>query len=275
MLTGSPTALATLPIDHSVPPADGRRGGASHGQARLDPFLAHKIGAYHERQKDLLNPANSGLSPWIHFGHLGTWEVLQAVFDAEAWTPARLGKVTGSRNGWWGLSEGAEGFLDELITWRELGQVYAYHRPDGGRFGDLQDWARATLSEHASDPRPAVYSLEEFAAGKTHDSLWNACQAQLRTEGIIHNYLRMYWAKKILHWSATPQQAHTTLFELNNRFALDGRDPSSTMNLMWTLGLFDRGWGPERPIFGKVRFMARTGVERKFTVGPYLARYAG
>lgn len=275
VLTGTPGALASLPIDHTVPPAVDRPGGASQAARRLTPFLRDRMGAYHERQKDLLRPANSGLSPWIHFGHLGTWEVLQAVFEAEAWTPSRLGKVTGSRSGWWGLSDGAEGFLDELITWRELGQVWAYHRPDGDQFGVLQDWAQATLADHAGDPRPAVYTQEEFAAAETHDALWNACQVQLRTEGVIHNYLRMYWAKKVLHWSATPRQAHATLFELNNRYALDGRDPSSTMNLMWTFGLFDRGWGPERPIFGKVRFMARSGVERKFTVAPYVARYAG
>lgn len=275
LLAAAPQALAALPIDHTVGPVASRPGGASHAHERLGPFIETRLGVYHERHRDPLDHANSGLSPWIHFGQLGTWDVLQAVLDAEGWTPDKLGKVTGSRNGWWGLSEGAEGFLDELITWRELGQVWCWHRPDGDRFGVLQDWAQETLSVHAGDERPYTYSLAEFQEARTHDALWNACQRQLLAEGIIHNYLRMYWAKKILHWSATPQQAHATLFELNNRFALDGRDPSSTMNLMWTLGLFDRGWGPERPIFGKVRYMTRSGVERKYKVGRYVMRYAG
>jgi deoxyribodipyrimidine photo-lyase len=231
------------------------------------------MGAYHERQRDLLRPANSGLSPWIHFGHLGTWEVLQAVFDAEGWTPAALGKVTGSRNGWWGLSAGAEGFLDELITWRELGQVWSYHCPEGDRYDVLQDWAQATLAEHAGDPRPAVYGLEEFAAARTHDTLWNACQVQLRTEGVIHNYLRMYWAKKILEWTESTEQALEFGIALNDKYSLDGRCPNGFVGVAWSvMGIHDRAWGPVRPVFGKVRYMNDAGCKRKFDVPGYIAR---
>lgn len=273
LLSGAPGALDALDIDAEVGPVASLPGGAAAAQAALDAFVRGPLPTYHERERDLTRTTSSGLSPYIHFGHISTAEVLVAVLAGEGLTPDTMGELGGSRKGWGRLSEGAMGFLDELITWREAGQVYCARHPEPDAYGALQDWARQTLAEHADDPRPATYPLDAFATAQTHDDLWNACQQQLRAEGTIHNYLRMYWGKKILHWSASPQDAHRILFALNNRFALDGRDPSSTLNLMWTLGLFDRGWGPERPIFGKVRYMNRAGVERKFSTGGYLRRW--
>jgi deoxyribodipyrimidine photo-lyase len=137
----------------------------------------------------------------------------------------------------------------------------------------LPDWAQQTLDEHASDVRPYVYSLEEFENAQTHDPLWNAAQRQLVREGRIHNYLRMLWGKKILHWTETPRHALKVMIELNNKYALDGRDPNSYSGIMWVLGRYDRAWGPERPIFGKIRYMTSESTQSKFHVKQYIRKY--
>jgi deoxyribodipyrimidine photo-lyase len=137
----------------------------------------------------------------------------------------------------------------------------------------LPEWARNTLEVHSADRRPHRYDLDQLAAGETHDALWNAAQRQLREEGIIQNYLRMLWGKKILEWTGGAEEAAEVMVELNNRYALDGRDPNSYSGIFWCLGRYDRPWGPERPIFGKVRYMSSANTARKFAVRQYLARY--
>ena len=197
-----------------------------------------------------------------------------AVAARERWTPDRLaGRPTGAREGWWGMSPAAEKFLDEAITWREVGYNMAAHREDFERYESLPEWAQATLGKHASDPRPHLYSHDQFEAGDTHDELWNAAQGQLRQDGRIHNYLRMLWGKKVLEWSASPREALDILIDLNNKYALDGRDPNSYTGIFWTLGRYDRPWPPERPIFGVVRYMSSDSTRRKFKVDGYVARY--
>ena len=171
------------------------------------------------------------------------------------------------------MSENAEAFLDQFVTWRELGYNMAWQRDDYGRYESLPDWARKSLAEHADDDRPTVYTKEELAAGATHDELWNAAQGQLVREGVIHNYLRMLWGKKIFEWSPSPQDALEVMIELNNKYALDGRDPNSYSGIFWCLGRYDRPWGPERPVFGTVRYMSSRNTARKLRVGPYLDRH--
>ena len=133
-------------------------------------------------------------------------------------------------------------------------------------------WARDTMEEHAADPRDPLYTYEEFRDARTHDELWNAAQRELRSDGVIHNYLRMLWGKKILEWSAHPREALRIMVDLNNRYALDGRDPNSYSGIFWVLGRFDRGW-PERPIFGKIRSMTSASTRRKVRLDGYLARW--
>lgn len=250
-------------------------GGAVAGTARLDTFLADKLGRYPVDRNLPLNGAASGLSPYLHFGHVGTHQIMARVFDAEGFTPWDTPpKATGSRAGWWGLSEAAESFIDELITWRELGFNRCHNDPAGyDKYETLPDWARTTLAEHAQDPRPHVYTLAEFEAAQTHDPVWNAAQRQLLEEGVIHNYLRMLWGKKILHWTPDPRVALDVMLELNNRYAIDGRDPNSYSGIFWTLGRFDRAWGPERPVFGKIRYMTSQSTQRKLKLADYLKRY--
>ncbi|MBN8525452.1 MAG: deoxyribodipyrimidine photolyase, partial [Planctomycetes bacterium] len=212
--------------------------------------------------------------PWLHLGHISVHEVVQAVWDAHGWTPERLGTVArGAKDGWWGLPPAAEAFLDEIVTWRELGHHYCFHRPDHADFATLPAWALKTLDEHRGDRRQHLYTREQFERGETHDELWNAAQRQLREEGIIHNYLRMLWGKKVIEWSATPEEAWATLDHLNNRWAVDGCNPNSWSGIAWCFGRFDRPWAPTRPIFGSIRWMSSDNTRRKMDVKPYLARW--
>jgi len=164
--------------------------------------------------------------------------------------------------------------LDELITWREIGYNMCWQRDDYDQYDSLPNWAKQTLAEHADDERPELYDLDDFERARTHDPLWNAAQIQLVREGRIHNYLRMLWGKKILEWSASPQDALAIMIELNNKYALDGRNPNSYSGIFWVLGRYDRAWGPERPIFGKIRYMSSDSTARKVRVGNYLKQYA-
>jgi deoxyribodipyrimidine photo-lyase len=172
------------------------------------------------------------------------------------------------------MSTASESFLDELITWRELGYNMCWQRAEYDRYESLPEWSQRTLAEHSRDPRQHVYSLEEFESSRTHDPLWNAAQMQLIGEGRIHNYLRMLWGKKILEWSASPQEALNTMIHLNNKYALDGRNPNSYSGVFWVLGRYDRAWGPERPIFGKVRYMSSENTARKTKVKQYIQRFS-
>lgn len=254
---------------------DELRGGSLAARTRLASFLRLRLEDYSEKRNEPGEDGASGLSPYLHFGHISAHEVFREIAKAERWTPSRIAvRATGKRAGWWGMSTAAEAFLDQLITWRELGFNFCHHRKDYERFESLPAWARRTLEEHAGDPRRPRYTLEELAGARTHDSLWNAAQTQLVSEGRIHNYLRMLWGKKILEWTRSPREALRVMIELNNRHALDGRDPNSYSGIFWCLGRYDHPWGPERPIFGTVRNMSSANTARKFEVKAYVHRYA-
>ena len=264
--------VADLPIDHSVG-ATPLVGGEQAAQARLAEFVISGLLRYDERNQPDAQ-AESGLSPFLHFGQLSVHDVFLAVTQAEDWSPTELSpSARGGRGGWWGLSEQAEGFLDQVVTWRDIGYRAAYRDSAYDQYDALPEWARRTLEEHATDPRDYVYSLDEFASAETHDEVWNAAQRQLVETGTIHNYLRMLWGKKILEWTQHPRVAHDVMFELNNRYALDGRDPNSVSGIHWVLGRFDRAWGPERDIFGKVRYMTSQSALRKLRLKRYLSMY--
>lgn len=274
LLGASPEALAALPCDHAIGPAAMAGGGAA-AQAALTRFVERSLPRYADGRNEPDDEVSSGLSPYLHFGHLSAAEVFAAIARREDWSPGNLtGSVTGSKEGWWGMSPAAEGFLDQLVTWRELGYNFCARRADYDRYESLPDWAQATLADHARDRRPHLYTHEEFASATTHDPLWNAAQTQLVREGRMHNYLRMLWAKKILEWSPTPREALATMIDLNNRYAVDGRNPNSYSGIFWTLGRFDRPWAPERPIFGRIRYMSSENTARKLHIKNYLRRYA-
>ncbi len=266
-------ALARLPIDHSVGPA-AVRGGEMAAVRVLRRFVRDRLEHYAAERNEPEKDGTSGLSPYLHFGHVSSHQVFTEIMKREGWGPPDLdAAATGKRSGWWGVSESAEGFLDQLVTWRELGFNFCWQRDDYDDYDSLPDWARKTLAEHLRDPRPHVYSATELEQARTHDPLWNAAQTQLVSEGRMHNYLRMLWGKKILEWSGTPRKALDVMIELNNKYGVDGRDPNSYSGIFWVLGRYDRAWGPERPIFGKIRYMSSANTARKLRVRDYIDRH--
>jgi len=274
LLAAGAAALARLPIDHQVDRVV-TLGGTSVARKTLKRFVKRKLSSYPEDRNHPDADGTSGLSPYLHFGHISVHEIFRELARAEGWSPAKLGdKATGKREGWWGMSEAAEAFLDELVTWRELGLNMCCHAENYDEYDSLPDWAKATLAEHAKDPRQYVYSLEEFEQGGTHDELWNAAQMQLVREGRMHNYMRMLWGKKVFEWSPSARDALDVMIELNNKYALDGQDPNSYSGIFWILGRYDRPWGPERPIFGKVRYMSSDNTARKLHLDQYVRTYA-
>lgn len=265
--------LGGLPIDHRVQPVP-YSGSAAAAKSVWRDFLERKLDVYPEARNHPDDDGSSGLSPWLHFGRISVHEIFADLAAREGWSLQRLGRAGGGRHGYWGMSEAAEAFLDELVVWRELGlNLCALRTGEADRYDSLPPWARATLEEHASDPREAIYTLRELEEARTHDPLWNAAQRQLLREGRIHNYLRMLWGKKILEWSPSPREALARLIELNDKWAVDGRDPNSLSGIFWVLGRYDRPWGPERPIFGKVRYMTSANTARKLHVRRYLERF--
>jgi len=165
-----------------------------------------------------------------------------------------------------------EAFLEELIVRRELSDNFCFYNQDHDRYEGLPEWSRRTLEKHAKDPREPLYSFKELEAGETEDDLWNAMQKEMVSQGRMHGYLRMYWAKKVLEWSPTPRTAVEWLIKLNDKYELDGRDPNGYVGILWSVGgLHDRPW-KERNIFGTVRYMSRAGLGRKFDVEAYARR---
>ena len=273
LLRAEPTILARLPIDHSVATIDDQ-GGWREAESYLQRFLDQRLPFYLQRSEPEWQ-VSSELSPYLHFGQISTHQIVQQLFELENWSSGNLSpEARGKRSGWWGLSEAAESFLDELITWREIGFNTAWFRPNYDHFDSLPGWARETLAKHRDEPRSHIYALEQFEQAQTHDPLWNAAQNQLLREGRIHNYLRMLWGKKIFEWSPDAETAMQMMLTLNDKYALDGRDPNSISGIFWCLGRYDRPWGPERPVFGKIRYMTSENTARKFSVKKYLQRYA-
>ncbi len=271
-LVETPQWLATLPIDHHVKVSP-LVGGTMAGRTRVKSFVKAKLEHYLDRNQPELDVA-SGLSPYLHFGHTSAHEVFQRTIKQESWNPSLVAeKANGSNSGWWGGSAPFESFMDELITWRELGYNMCWQRSDYDQYESLPAWAQKSLAEHTRDQREHIYSLEEFELSRTHDELWNAAQRQLVREGKMHNYLRMLWGKKILEWTARPEDALEVMIELNNKYALDGRNPNSYSGIFWVLGRYDRAWGPERPIFGKIRYMSSDNTARKVRVKAYLRQH--
>ncbi|MFN8607289.1 MAG: deoxyribodipyrimidine photolyase [Vulcanimicrobiota bacterium] len=248
------------------------RGGFVRADQLVSRFLSERL-AHYDRRSEPSQQVASGFSRYLHWGHLSAHQVFQELADQEDFNPEdwRV-KTPGSKEGAWGMSANAESFLDELITWRELGYNMCQREADYAEYESLPEWARQTLQEHAGDERPQLYSLQELDEASTYDEVWNAAQRQLRREGYIHNYMRMLWGKKILEWSSSPQVALKHLIELNNKYSLDGRNPNSYSGIFWCLGRYDRAWF-ERDIFGKIRYMSSDSARRKFKLDGYLTRY--
>jgi deoxyribodipyrimidine photo-lyase len=275
LLAAEPGALAALPIDHHVGVVR-LAGGEQAGRKTVRHFVEEKLARYEDDRNDPDRRGTSGLSPYYHFGHISAHEVFAQIEKSEGWSEDKVNpSARGSREGFWGMSGPAEAFLDEAITWREIGLNMCALRPhDYMSFDSLPAFALRTLAEHESDPRPVIYTREEIEEGRTGDRVWNAAQRELLREGRIHNYMRMVWGKRLLEWRKRPEEALALLIEINDRWALDGRDPNTYSGIFWVFGRYDRAWGPERPIYGTVRYMSSANTERKLDLKEYLAEYA-
>ena len=275
LLSGDSDQLAALPIDHSVGPA-AFKGGADVARLRLDQFIRRGLGSYPDDRGDPDLAGTSGLSPYLHFGHISVHEIFARIRRKENWSSADVAsQSTGKRSGWWGMSAASEAFLDELITWRELSYNLCAKCPDSyDSYEAIPKWAQASLQKHLNDARPHTYSLQQLEQARTHDAVWNAAHTQLVRDGWFHNSMRMLWAKKILEWSAHPRDAMKTMIHLMNKYSVDGRNPNSYAGYLWTFGRYDRPWGPERPIFGVVRYLSSENTARKRRLGKYVERYS-
>jgi deoxyribodipyrimidine photo-lyase len=245
--------VARCDIDHTVRPSPIFRGGASAAHKRLRQFLKQRLHRYANSSNQPSENATSGLSPYLHFGHISSLQVALAVEDY-----AREHKLL------------PDEFLEELIVRRELAFNFARFADDPESINALPDWAQRTLGKHSRDKRDPAYSRDQLEHAETHDDLWNSAQTELLLTGKIHGYYRMYWGKKIIEWSRTPQDALGTTIYLNDRYALDGRDPNSYTNIPWCFGLHDRPW-VERPVFGQIRYMSYGGMRRKTNVDAYIS----
>ena len=254
-LEALPATLRTLDIDHSVAPVAGFRGGHAAARRRLRQFVAQDLQCYVGARVLPGEPRVSRLSPYLHFGQISPVEVALAVREARAPAADR------------------DSYLEELIVRRELAANFVLCNARYDDFGSLPGWAQRTLALHARDARAHTYDFEQLAAARTHDPYWNAAMHEMRLSGFMHNYMRMYWGKKVLEWSPTPEAGYATLLRLNNSFFLDGRDASSYANVGWVFGLHDRPW-PERPVFGNVRYMNAAGLKRKTDIDVYVRTWA-
>lgn len=265
--------IDSLDINHEIGITE-KRGTRQAALGKLGDFIAHGLHRYDEERNDPDADAASGLSPWLHFGVISEYEIVKAILNhqPENWDLDDITPNNGKNSGFFNGDPNVESFLDEVITWREVGFHFAYHRPDYDQFESLPDWVLKTLREHEHDERKWVYELEEFAQSKTHDEIWNAAQTQLRETGIMQNYLRMLWGKKIIEWTKDYRTALDYMIELNNRYALDGRDPNSYSGIFWCFGRFDRPW-QERPIYGKLRYMTSESARKKLKMDRYLEKY--
>ena len=250
-LTDLPGLLGRLKVDRSVAPTRHFVGGASRARKRLARFLAGPLARYADDRGDPSLDIQSNISPYLHFGQVSPLEIALAVRDADAPEAAK------------------EAFLEELLVRRELCVNFVAYCDRYDRYDALPGWARATLRKHSRDKRTVAYTPAQMESADTHDPYFNAAMTEMRVTGKMHNYMRMYWGKKIIEWSSTPRRAWRTMLTLNNKYFLDGRDPLSYANVAWCFGLHDRPW-KERPIFGIVRYMNAAGLERKFNIGEYV-----
>lgn len=248
------SVLAGLKIDRSVPAVGSFRGGTSQARELLDRFVLEKLSSYRQDSGDPGLNNVSHLSPYLHFGQI-----------SPVYAALEVRRARGVRQ------ENVEAFLEQLIVRRELAVNFVLNNPCYDRYEGLPEWARRTLERHKADRRAYLYTEQEFERAETHDPYWNAAQREMVATGKMHNYMRMYWAKKIIEWTKTPEDAFRIALALNNKYELDGRDPNGFAGVAWCFGKHDRPWA-DRTIFGQVRYMNAAGLERKFDMEAYLQR---
>lgn len=243
----------SLKLDSDVKPVPQHfKGGPVEAQKRFHDFINNHLDKYDENRNQAQTNDISHMSPYLHFGQV-----------SPAWLVTEVRKADSK--------DDIESYVEELVVRRELSMNFVYYEKNYDKYSCIPDWAEKTLKEHASDKREHVYSLEELEKYDTHDEYWNAAMKEMVTTGFMHNYMRMYWGKKILEWREDPEDAFDTCLYLNNKYFLDGRDANSFANVAWIFGVHDRAWG-EFDIFGKVRVMKASGLKKKFKAEEYIEK---
>lgn len=254
-VTPDTTALDGLRLDASTAPVPETPGGPRAAERALARFLRQRLHGYAERRNHPDLDGTSRLSPYLHFGHIGVRAVARAVRDADAPRADR------------------DAFLEEFIVRRELSVNFVRFNPRYDSLPGCEPWALRTLDAHRRDERQPRYAAAALEAADTHDPLWNAAQIQMVETGWMHGYVRMYWAKKILEWTRSPEEAFDLAVALNDRYELDGRDPNGYTGIAWAIGgKHDRAWGPERPVYGTIRYMSFASTSKKFDSKAYIRR---
>lgn len=245
----------SLNIDKNVAPVDWIIPGENAAKLALQLFISNKLPKYQEKRNDPNGNSVSGLSPYLHFGQISAQRIAMEISS----------KIPSDAN--------TEAFLEELIVRRELSDNFCYYNKNYDSFDGFPEWAKKSLNEHRRDEREYIYTKAEFEKALTHDPLWNAAQTEMLRTGKMHGYMRMYWAKKILEWTTSPEEALKTAIYLNDKYELDGRDPNGYAGCAWSIGgVHDRAWG-QRPVFGKIRFMNDKGCKRKFDTDAYIRKH--
>ncbi|MFP4533069.1 MAG: deoxyribodipyrimidine photo-lyase, partial [Desulfobacterales bacterium] len=246
--------LSEIPVNSAVPPVSAFKGGQQAAKIHLNRFIGEQLADYDSLARDPAAQCQSNMSPYLHFGQISPVSIYQEVSRADAPDAAK-----------WA-------YLEQLLVRRELAINFVHHNPGYDRYETaVPKWAQKSLQTHKSDPRPYVYTRAQFEQALTHDPYWNAAQMEMTATGKMHNYMRMYWGKKIIEWTKDPAEAFDIILYLNNKYELDGRDANSFTGVAWCFGRHDRPW-QERQIFGKVRYMNARGLERKFKIANYVER---
>lgn len=248
-LDNIPALIGSLGVSRAVKPVRWIQGGGGRAKELLDTFCREKLPQYGAMRNEPSLAFQSVMSPYLHFGQISPLSIALKIREQSG--------------------EGPDAYIEELIVRRELSMNYVRHNSKYDSFEALPEWARTTLGGHANDGRDYIYTLDELERGATHDSCWNAAQWEMVFLGKMHGYMRMYWGKKIIEWSSTPEEAFERALYLNNRYQLDGRDPNGYAGVAWCFGKHDRAWS-ERPVFGKVRYMNEAGLRRKFFMDAYI-----
>jgi deoxyribodipyrimidine photo-lyase len=265
------TLIKTVPKVGATP-SSRFKGGTAEAKKRLKRFIAESLAVYEKHSNQPQTDDVSMLSPYLHFGQISplyiALEIIAARSGDRAYTssPNPVGCVPSH-----GEKDPGNCFLEQLIVRRELAMNFVWFTPDYDRFSCLPDWAKLTLKNHAKDKREYLYSREQLEQSQTHDPYWNAAMTEMRVTGFMHNYMRMYWGKKVLEWSRSPEEALETLLAINNKYFLDGRDPNSCAGVAWVFGKHDTAW-KERSVFGKVRYMNAAGLKRKCNIEGYVEK---
>jgi len=246
-------ACSQLKLDTNVPPVPQFfKGGTSHAKKRFNDFLSNSLNKYNKNRNQAQTNDISHMSIYLHFGQISAVWLARETLQQKS-------------------KEDVDSYIEELLVRRELAANYCHFNPAYDSFKSLPEWAQKSLDKHKDDEREHVYTRQQLEDAETHDEYWNASMREMRYTGFMHNYMRMYWGKKILEWTNTPEHAYRTLLAINNKYFLDGRDHNSYTNVSWIFGIHDRAW-QERPIFGKVRTMVASGLERKFDTKAYIKK---